>query len=166
MQPTTAIALALLPVVLMAGHAQAQSEAAPEPRVKVSRSMDIDLEREYELRQQVRVEYKTAACKANLRVEYYQKEALAHVKSTLTNDQCAASHGDYTIQVRYQNAAGEVETAEFPETWERQDAAPLVSEKDYPIGADVDVIRVKTSGLSCECARPAAPMDTVDADRQ
>ena len=86
------------------------------------------------------------------------RDGVAHVKSTLTNDQCAASRGDYTIQVRYRNAEDVVETAEYPETWERTDSAPVVRERDFMIPDNVDVIRVKSRGLSCECIA-AAPAD-------
>ena len=106
-------------------------------------------------------EYSTNACEARLEVEYYQKGDSVHVETTLENDQCDASSGSYTIQVRYRGDDGEVQTAEFDELWERSDAEPITLGKDYYVAENIDVTRVRSRRLRCECA--SAP-DDAEAD--
>lgn len=133
--------------------AQGHHEATGEQTVTIKpRSTDVKFEGEFEMRKEVRLEYKSDDCEAKLQLEYYQKGASAHVKSTLTNEQCPASSGAYIVQVRYRDEKGDLLTKEFPETWARDDAAPIVMEKDYPVADDVDIVRVRSRGLSCECA--------------
>ena len=102
-------------------------------------------------------EYSTNACEARLDVEYYQKGDSVHVDTVLDNDQCAASSGSYTLQVRYRGDDGEVQTTEFEELWERGDAEPIALSKDYYVAENIDVTRVRSRRLRCECA--SAPDD-------
>ena len=102
-------------------------------------------------------EYATDACEARLEVEYYQKGDSVHVETVLNNEQCDASSGSYTLQVRYRGDDGEVRTADFEELWERSDAEPITLGKDYYVAENIDVMRVRSRGLRCECA--SAPDD-------
>ena len=109
---------------------------------------------ETEIKTVIEVETKLGsnACMANLEIEYYQKDSTAHVETVLNNDNCAASAGTYVIQVRYEDAAGEHQSKDFEEFWERDDAEPIVVTKDYFVGHDIDVLRVRSRKLSCTCA--------------
>ncbi len=109
---------------------------------------------EAEIRIQIEAEheYATNACEARLEVEYYQKGDSVHVETVLNNDQCAASSGSYTLQVRYRGDDGETQTAEFEEIWERSDAEPVTLAKDYYVAENIDVRRVRSRHLRCECA--------------
>ena len=97
-------------------------------------------------------EYSTNACEARLEVEYYQKGDSVPVETVLDNDRCAASGGSYTLQVRCRGGDGEVRTAEFEERWERSDAEPITLGKDYYVAENIDVMRVRSRRLRCECA--------------
>jgi len=117
-----------------------------------NRSSDYTAEgKEYEKSVPITLEYNTDACKADLNLEYFQKGTDAHVKSTLHNDDCGASSGNYTVRVQYKDAAGGSKQVEFEETWERNDDSDVTGEKDYYVGDDVDILRVRSKGLSCSC---------------
>ncbi len=105
---------------------------------------------------QAETEFATNACMANIEIEYYQKNSMAHVETELNNDNCAASSGTYVIQVRYKDAAGEQLTKDFEESWERSDAEAIVGEKDYFVADNIDILRVRSRKLSCICASAEA----------
>jgi len=107
---------------------------------------------------QIKMDYQPNACRAQLVVEYFQRGDKAHVKTELTNEDCAASAGRYTIRVRIKDGNGEIKSTDYPETWSRSDDASVAKEKDYPIGDDVDLINVRSRNLKCECAvEPTGP---------
>lgn len=91
-------------------------------------------------------------CTAWVDLEYYQKNTHVYVKSTLTNEQCAASSGSYVIRIRYLPDEGEPDEIEFEETWSRDDDADIVTEKEYYVGENLEVRRVRSSKLKCVCA--------------
>ena len=59
-------------------------------------------------------------CEAQLNLTYVQNNTVARVDSTLTNADCAASGGDYTIRVRFRDENNELQSLEYPEIWRRQ----------------------------------------------
>ena len=153
----------ILVVVLLATFlstdilAQGHYEASGEKAMEVQRSSEYEAEgKEFEKVVPIKLEYNTDACKADLRLEYFQKGADAHVKSTLSNEECGASSGDYTVRVQYKDSEGASQQVEFEETWMRSDDADVISEKDYPVGDDMDIARVKSRKLSCRCEEPQA----------
>ena len=97
------------------------------------------------------MEKRVGGCKARLAIEYWQKGDVADVQMVLHNDECAASHGDFTIELRVRNDDGELASEEYAEAWARADDQPVAMSRLYPIGDDVDLIRVRSSGLSCTC---------------
>ncbi len=97
-------------------------------------------------------EFSTNACEARLEVEYYQKGDSVHVETVLDNEQCDASSGSYTLEVRYRGDDGEVQIAEFEELWERSDGDPVSLGKDYFVAENIDIMRVRSRRLRCECA--------------
>jgi hypothetical protein len=105
-------------------------------------------------------EFATDACMASLEIEYYQKGPSAHVETELRNNDCDASSGTYVIQVRYKDAAGEHQSKDFEEAWERSDANAIVVRKDYFVADDVDILRVRSRKLNCTCA----PDEVADGD--
>ena len=113
---------------------------------KGTKSLDIEFSKT------ITMEMRLGGCEAKLQMEYWQKGDVAEVTSTLDNPECGASSGDYQIRVRYRGDDGELQTDEYEETWERDDAEPIVTTKRYPIGDDVDLVRVTSRGLSCNCA--------------
>jgi hypothetical protein len=115
---------------------------------------------EFSVTIEAKTEYATNACMANLEIEYYQKGSSAHVEALLTNDHCAASSGSFVIQIRYSDAEGKYQSKDFPETWARSDSESVVIEKDYFVADDIDVTRVRSRGLYCECV----PDEAEDSD--
>ena len=104
----------------------------------------------------------TKSCSATLGLEYYQKGTHASVKSTLENHQCGASSGSYVIRIRYRTDVGDMDSVEFDETWSREDDANIVTEKDYYVGEDLEIRRVSSTRLRCECAE--RPTESPNAD--
>ncbi len=117
-------------------------------------------ESEFSVTIEAKTEYASNACMANLEIEYYQKGSSAHVETLLTNDHCAASSGSFVIQVRYRDADGKNQSKNFPETWARSDSKPVVIERDYFVADNIDVTRVRSRDLNCECA----PDESEDSD--
>ncbi|MEO1202597.1 MAG: hypothetical protein AAFX10_07820 [Pseudomonadota bacterium] len=94
------------------------------------------------------------ACEARLELEYYQKGPEVHVDTVLSNSACAASSGSYVVEVRYRDSDGEIDSKLFDETWSRDDDQPVKASRDYAVADNVDVIRVRSRRLRCECAEP------------
>ena len=74
------------------------------------------------------------------------------VPGTIAHNTCAASGGDYKLVVSVRNENRELQTLEFFESWQRQDDQPVKFSGVYPIGENVDVVRVRTVQLRCTCA--------------
>ena len=91
-------------------------------------------------------------CQVLLDIEYYQKNTHAYVKSTLKNEQCAASSGSYTIRIKYRPDDGDPGQVEFEEIWSRDDDADIVTEKEYFVGENLEIRRVSGTKLRCTCA--------------
>ncbi len=132
--------------------AQGHYEANPTQTISIERSHEYKAEgKEFKKVVPVELEYNVGACKADLKLEYFQKGVNAHVKSTLSNEQCGASSGNFTVRVQYRDAGGGTKLLEFDETWKRDDDSEVISEKDYFIGDDIDIMRIKSRDLSCQC---------------
>jgi len=105
-------------------------------------------------------QHNSNACESTAVLEYYQRGTEAAVETTIDNPDCAASSGEFTIEATIR-ADGQMDSVKlsFPETWSRDNDEPLALEKRYPIGDDVDLLRVKVRKLSCECSEEAAEPD-------
>jgi len=153
------VLLVMLFTVSVSGDGLAQGH--PDSSAGAPLNNDSSMEIDQDIDEHVRVlpvtsKFHDSRCEAKLLIEYYQKGTDAHVNSELTNDVCGASFGDYTIRVRYKDAHGEIKQLEFEETWAREDDAEWTSEKEYFVGDDIDIIRVKAKDLSCKCKEPEA----------
>ena len=145
----TTFRLVLLSIAAMLGPLPCAAIAQDAP----TESGQKDEERKMEIRTTgtIRLEKRVGGCRANLSLEYWQEGHLARVNTTIGNDECAASGGEYRIRIVYRGDDGESETDEYDETWEREDDRPVSTSKTYEIGDDVDLLRVRSRGLSCEC---------------
>ena len=83
--------------------------------------------------------------------EYFQTNTVAVVKSTLSNPDCGASSGEYTLLVRFSDANNEAQSLEYAETWQRADDQDIESRKEYFIGDNVDLVTVRSRKLRCIC---------------
>lgn len=139
------ICLVCLALAMTSAGALAQESTGRGDKDDKRQSLDIEFSKT------ITMEMRLGGCEASLRLEYWQKGDVAEVTSTLTNPECGASQGDYRMLVRYRDDNGELHTDEYDETWERDDTAPIVVTRRYPIGDDVDLVRVTSRGLSCSC---------------
>jgi hypothetical protein len=96
----------------------------------------------------------TASCAATVEIEYSQHDTQASVEGTLDHRVCAASSGEYRIDVRVRNEAGEIKTLEFVELWQRVDDQPVRISARYPIGENVDLLSMRSRQLRCTCNEP------------
>ena len=102
-------------------------------------------------------EQKMLQCATAIEVEYSQRNTVAGVTGTIDTKDCAAASGEYKVVVSVRNEALELTTLEFVETWQRLDAQPVIFKKDYPLGDDVDLVRVRTRPVRCTCAEAPQP---------
>ncbi|HEY9183655.1 MAG TPA: hypothetical protein VIQ99_10670 [Gammaproteobacteria bacterium] len=100
---------------------------------------------------------KLLQCAAAIEIEYWQRDTVVGVAATVDTKDCAASSGEYTVAVIVRDEELELTTLQFSETWQRLDAQPVTFEKDYPIGADVDLVRVRARPVRCTCAEVPQP---------
>ncbi len=98
----------------------------------------------------------TGFCQGQISLQYEQRNDLAHMEGTLENPTCAASEGEYDVVIRLRADSGDTRTLEFTEQWARSDDQPVRLLADYPIGSDVELIRLNARGLRCRCVEPDA----------
>jgi len=91
-------------------------------------------------------------CKAGISIEYTQRNTLASVTGTIENEDCDASSGAYRIAVRFRDESGETHDIEHPETWQRDNDQAFTFRHDYPIGENMDLLRVRARKIQCICA--------------
>ena len=91
-------------------------------------------------------------CAAEVTLDYFQSNNLAKVETTIANNNCAASSGDYLLTISVRGDDGELKTLEFPRSWSRTDDKSLVLKEEVPIGDNVDLIRVRARKGTCKCA--------------
>ncbi len=91
-------------------------------------------------------------CKAQTVTEYSQFDDVAEVNVEIKNEDCAASSGSFTMRVRYRTEADEVVNVEFEETWQRENDQDILLSRQYPIGKNVDLVRVRPARMRCVCA--------------
>jgi hypothetical protein len=95
-------------------------------------------------------------CKAQLWIEYIQRNTLADYNGGIINEDCDASSGAYTISVRYRDETGETHNIETTHTWERKDDQDIEFTGQTLIGENVDLIRVRGRKIQCVCAEIVA----------
>ena len=93
-------------------------------------------------------------CQAQISIEYTQRNTTAGVKGQIVNEQCGPSGGTYNLSVRYKDEAGEIRNDEYEESWQRDHDQDIDIEASYPIGDNVDLIRVRARKIVCICAEP------------
>jgi hypothetical protein len=122
------------------------TSSAQQQQMRVERNM------EFRHKMTLEAERATGICSARVEIEYLQRNTLAWAGGTIDTKDCAVASGVYTIEVRYRDAQGDVKTLETEETWRRDDNQPVHFEGEYPIGENVDLIRVRASKIRCECS--------------
>ena len=120
----------------------------------VSSQEEQKSKKHHEIRYKMTISTTPAAeqkCEASMFFEYFQKNTVAVVNSTLGNPDCGASSGEYTLLVRFRDANNEAQSLEYAETWQRSDDQDIESRKEYFIGDNVDLVTVRSRKLRCIC---------------
>ena len=120
-------------------------EACDEPAAQV-RTTERELTRTFavtapDLRQ----------CEVVIENEYYQRDTIVRLNSVITNEDCAASNGEFDIELQLEDADGETQRLVFHESWQRGDDRAVEFMADYPIGDNVELVRLRSRALSCTC---------------
>ena len=155
---TSAAGLAISMLAMANNAALAQGDPiriAQRAKSKTDDSKSISNSESIHISTRLKFELKAGGCKADLQLEYFQRDKVVQVSSTLNNAECAASRGEYTVQIKYRGDDNELKTRKYSEAWQRDDAKPIVQTREYFIGDNVDLVRVRTRGLSCTCAEDA-----------
>jgi hypothetical protein len=105
----------------------------------------------------------TVHCDATFAIDYTQRDSMVSVDGTIENKACAASRGEYKLAVSTRDEHGELQTSDFLESWQREDDQPVRFKRDYPIGKNVDIVRVRPVPLACSCTDKSAESATRDA---
>lgn len=141
---TTALRVLQYFLVLAAGVGSAQGACAQEKESK----------KHHEIRYKMTLDTAPPAqhrCEAQLVFTYIQNDTVAAVNSTLNNEDCGASSGEYTMLVRFRDEHNELQSLEYPETWQRDDDQAIESSRNYFIGDNVDLVSVRSRKLQCIC---------------
>lgn len=113
----------------------------------------IKLESTRSVKYKIQVEKQTkepVKCHAEVAIGYLQFDTRARVDATVENKDCAASSGQYEIQLDIADA-NQTRTIEQVEKWSRDNDGPVESRKYYDIGSKVELLRATVRGVTCTC---------------
>ena len=136
--------------------------------VGIGNTQAVSAQEEQESKKHLEIRYKMTIsttpaaeqkCESSIFFEYFQKNTVAVVNSTLSNRDCGASSGGYTVLVRFRDANNETQSLEYPETWQRADDQDIESRKEYFIGDNVDLVTIRSRKLRCICDIAGAEED-------
>ena len=133
--------------------AAAQETTVEHSRTDHSTKIEAHLEKKFTVRLDAKP-HENFRCKVNVTLDYLQKNDIVQVEAIITNQDCAASSGRYTVAIRVLDADNNSVEHEFQETWQRVDDQQIVTTTSYPIGKNVDLRRVRAKNLSCTCVEP------------
>jgi hypothetical protein len=102
---------------------------------------------------------KGVQCAATIEVAYTQRDSTVGVEGTIANNVCGASTGDYKLVVSVRDTNRDLQTLEFLESWQREDDQPVRFSGAYPIGDNVELVRVRPVQLRCTCADVPAKVE-------
>jgi hypothetical protein len=95
---------------------------------------------------------KPRSCGANASFKYLQRGNEAQVDYKIENTDCAVSSGEFRVELTIREDGTDLPTRlSFSESWQRDSDAPFELSKLYPIGDNVDLLRVKIRKLTCYC---------------
>jgi hypothetical protein len=95
-------------------------------------------------------------CTATVSLDYFQRGHRAQVELAVDNPYCAASNGGFVIEATVrEDGVDEPRKLTFAETWQRDDDATVEMTRLYPIGDNVDLLRIRIRKLTCYCAAAA-----------
>ena len=155
------ICLSIFLLLLLTGfwvlvQAQVHSDATGDKHsAHIKRDPDADTARfivEQEIPTKMQLpEIQFNSCQAFITLQYYQRDTLARVESTVEHESCITSTGEYELLVNILDENGASRNLSFSETWEQKDDSLLKFSRDYPIGENVTLKRVVAQSIRCEC---------------
>ena len=153
----------LTPVLFLClGSLSAEAQTVGGEPAGDPQTMRIDGRVEKTYKMQLEAAPKKQYCQAQISIEYTQRNTMAGVKGQIVNDECGPSGGTYNLSVRYKDEAGEIRNDEYEESWQRDHDEDIDIEASYPIGDNVDLIRVRARKIVCICAEPPDEGDGTD----
>ena len=108
---------------------------------------------------EIKLESNSGKGEATAATDYLQYGIEAQVDTSIDTEDCDAAKGNYVVILTIRSDKEEPQVLSFEESWERTDDAPVESIRRYPIGDDVDLVRVKIRKLSCTCTDQSAEND-------
>ena len=114
----------------------------------------VILEAETTMKQTIKLEnlnQETRTCNAELSIGYLQYNDNARVDAVIENNDCAASAGEYMVNIDVYDFTHGMKSIEHLESWSRNDDEPFKSQILYEIGDNVELIKVQANGLKCLC---------------
>ncbi len=122
---------------------------------KVGNSLRLSSEKQITTKVEF-VQPESKSCQATLTLGFDQRNTMAAVDGTIENTMCAASGGDYELAITVKDGSGELKTLEFTEKWQRSDSKSVIFSSRYPIGDNMDLVRVRARKVHCVCTDAAA----------
>jgi hypothetical protein len=92
-------------------------------------------------------------CQATVSLGYYQRNTLARVETSIENNSCLAGSGSLEISATIRDENGNTSTLAFPEQWQQNGDTKMEFVRDYPIGENVELLRVRSSKIKCDCSQ-------------
>ena len=109
---------------------------------------------------EIKLESKSGKCQATAATDYLQYGIEAQVDTSIDTEDCAVAKGNYVVILMIRTDKDkEPQMLSFEESWERTDDAQFESIRRYPIGDDVDLVRVRIRNLSCTCTEQSAEIN-------
>ena len=109
---------------------------------------------------EIKLESNSGMCQATAAVDYFQRGVEAQVETSIDTEDCDVAKGNYVVKLTIRaDGDKEAQVLNFEESWERTDGTPVESMRRYPIGDDVDLVRVKIRKLTCTCTDQSAEND-------
>jgi hypothetical protein len=136
-------------------QAQAQNRPSSEPNSAHIKNRDkvtpqFIVEHEIPIKTEIPA-IQFASCQAFLSLESHQRDTLARVVTTIEQESCPTSTGEYVLLVSIKDENGDSHNLSFSEKWDQKDNAPIEISRDYPIGENVTLKRIIAQRVRCEC---------------
>lgn len=134
------------------GCMRQNSSRLPGPECGMDANSPIVISNELEFSTRITIpEMEISACDAKISIQYSQRNTIARVNGTVSNESCTASSGSFGISARILDAENEARTLEFPQTWVQENNQTVTIGGDFDIGENVDLVRVLALNLRCKC---------------
>lgn len=92
-------------------------------------------------------------CQATISLGYSQRNTLARVHIDIEHQACKVSTGSLEIVTSIRNDEGVSSQLVFPESWEQTGNEAIAFQRDYAIGENVTLTRVRSRRVTCECTQ-------------